>query len=132
MTPDIDDHEGGGDLTDAEVIQLRRYLEGAIGAGRAFDTNVELAASAQLSEGTIRKIRRGGAISNRTFNKLAQAFGFLPSKFKAELERLEGDTELKRSLADEIRTAASELPEADQAEILQMIKIKRERQQRNN
>lgn len=132
MTSDIDDQEGRGDLTDAEVIQLRRYLDESIGAGRAFDNNVELALSAQLSEGTIRKIRRGGAISNRTFNKLAQAFGFLPSKFKAQLERLEEDKELKRSLADEIRTAADGLSEADQEEILQMIKIKRERQHRTN
>jgi transcriptional regulator with XRE-family HTH domain len=121
---------GEADLSEAEVIKLQKYISASIGDSHAFANNSELAKAAGVSETTIRNIRKGSSISNTTFNKLATAFGFQPSQFKAQLESLNRDVELKRAIADEIRIAAADLPEEDQQEILEMIRLKRERQQR--
>lgn len=121
---------GEADLSEAEVVRLQKYLDGSIGESRAFANNSELAKAAKVSETTIRNIRKGLSISNTTFNKLATAFGFQPSQFKAQLEALNRDTELKRALADEIRIAVADLPEEDQQEFLEMIRLRRERKLR--
>jgi transcriptional regulator with XRE-family HTH domain len=131
MSSDPDALESGQDLTDAEVLQLKRYIETRIGEGRAFQTNTELAEHSGLGESTIRKMRGGGSISNRTFNKLAKAFGFRPSELKRELEKLEQDIEIHHDINDEIRAAMADLPTEDQEEILEFIRLKAERRRRN-
>jgi transcriptional regulator with XRE-family HTH domain len=122
---------GEAELSEAEAVRLQRYIDNSIGETHAFANNIELAKAAGVSETTIRNIRKGSAISNNTFNKLSRAFGFQPSQFKAQLESLDRDKELKRALADEIRTAVADLPEEDQQEFLDMIRRRRERKMRN-
>lgn len=126
MASDYDTQSGGGDLTDTEVIRLQAYLKEAIGPGKAFETYTALGDKAGVSDTTIRNARDGKSISNRTFNKLASAFGFKPSELKRELEMVDADQEVHRDLADEIRTAMSDLPEEDREEILAFIRLKAE------
>ena len=73
--------------TNTKVISLADFVDSKVGKRREFESNVELAKAAKLSESTIRNIRKGKSVSIRTIEKLDAAF---PDTSLNELKRMAG------------------------------------------
>ena len=110
--------------------RLQRWLDQNIGDGRAFDDNVSLAKAADIDEGTVRNIRKGGGTTQKTVDKIAAAFGLSTSQLEARMEQLEHEQWIGSLLDDQIITGISQLPEEDKQEVYDLIQSKLRRYNR--